>query len=407
MSVSEVTRVIKNLLEGRVGSVAVAGEAAGVKPSPSGHVYFAVKDSGALLDCVIWRSTAERLRALPKDGEKIVLRGRLSVYEPRGRYQLVVTSVAAEGGKGDLWKRFEELKERLAAEGLFAPGRKKPLPESPKVIGIVTSPGGAALRDMITILSRRAPNVRIVVSPALVQGRGAAEDVARAIRRLEDWGKADVLVVGRGGGSLEDLWAFNEEPVARAIAAAATPVVSAVGHETDFTIADFVADARAATPSEAAERIAPDQSHLRGRVAHTAMMLRRALAGLSRERRERLRSVARERLYRQPLEMFQTRWQRMDDVAERFAAAMEARLARLRSRRDVAEARLSGLSPLSVLERGYAVVLDDRGRAVVDASGLRPGAKIVARLHRGAVDAVVEKVRAPDGGEPEKTRALF
>ncbi len=248
-------------------------------------------------------------------------------------------------------------------------------------------------------------NVRIVVSPALVQGKGAAAEIARAIGILEAWGEADVLVVGRGGGSIEDLWAFNEEAVAYAIAAAKTPVVSAVGHETDFTIADFVADARAATPSEAAERIAPDQRQLRGRIAHAGLMLRRALAGLAREQRERLRGAARARLFRQPMEMLQMRWQRIDENAGRFAGAAEARLRRLENRRDVAAARLAGLSPLKALERGYAVVLDGQGKAVTDAATLRPGARMTARVHRGSIDAVVEQVRQQ--GEQETTRALF
>ncbi len=393
LSVSELTRTVKSLLEGTIGAVTVAGEAAGVKPGPSGHVYFSIKDANALLDCVLWRSTAERLRELPRNGAKVVLKGKLTVYEPRGRYQLVVSSVLADGESGDLWQQFEALKERLAQEGLFDRERKKPLPEAPKTIGIVTSPSGAALRDMLKILARRAPNLRIVLSPALVQGRGAAADIARALGALEAWGGADAVIVGRGGGSIEDLWAFNEEPVARAIAAMRTPVVSAVGHETDFTIADFVADARAATPSEAAERIAPDQSLLAGRVRHAALLLGRALSGTLREGRERLRGAARARLFRRPEELFHARRQRMDDAAERFADAAGALLRRLDARREVAAARLAGLSPLKALERGYAVVLDGAGKAVTDAATLRPGAKVTARLHRGAFDAVVEAAR--------------
>ena len=392
LTVSELTRTVKSLLEGRIGAVTVTGEAAGLKPSPSGHVYFSLKDAGALVDCVIWRSTATRLQSLPKDGTKITLRGKLTVYEPRGRYQLVVSSIVADGGKGDLWRRFEELKERLAQEGLFNRERKKPLPDSPKTVGIVTSPTGAALRDILKILARRAPNLRVVVSPALVQGQGAAEEIAQAIARLEAWGQADVLIVGRGGGSLEDLWAFNEEPVARAIAAAATPVVSAVGHETDFTIADFVADARAATPSEAAECIAPDQSHLRGRLAHSAHALTRALSGLVRERREALRGVSKSRPFRRPEEMFNPRWQQLDDLHTRFADAMGEHIREARNRRDLTETRLRGLSPLKVLERGYAVVLDGAGRAVVSAEALSEGDPIRALLHKGGLRASVTAV---------------
>ena len=397
MTVAQLTRRIKALLEGTVGSVAVEGEVSGIKASPSGHVYFSLKDSSALVDCVIWRSAATRIRELPADGTKITARGKLSVYEPRGRYQLVVTSLVSDAGKGDLWRKFEETKERLAAEGLFDPERKKPLPAQPRTVGIVTSPTGAALRDMLKILSRRAPNLRVVVSPCLVQGREAVADIVAALRRLDQWGGADVVVVGRGGGSLEDLWSFNEEAVARAIAAMRVPVVSAVGHETDFTIADFIADARAATPSEAAERIAPDQSHLRGRMAHTLVVLSRALSGAVRERRERLKGLERSPAFRRPLDMFMPKWQRLDEVMARYASAMESTLRRAGSRVELADARIRSLSPLAVLERGYAVVLNDAGGVVSDASTLKVGEKVSAILHKGRVAATVDQVE--DGAE--------
>ncbi len=403
LTVSELTRGIRTLLEGRIGAVAVKGETAGLKASPSGHVYFSLKDGAALVDCVLWRSAAQRLRHLPADGTNVTVRGKLTVYEPRGRYQLVVTSIAADSGKGDLWRRFEELKERLAAEGLFDPGRKRDLPGAPRTVGIVTSPSGAALRDMLKILARRAPNVRVVLSPSPVQGEGAAEEMARALERLDRWGGADVVIVGRGGGSLEDLWAFNEEPVARAIAAMRVPVVSAVGHETDFTIADFVADARAATPSEAAERIAPDQSQLRGRMAHAAVALSRALSGAVRERSEALRGILRRRAYRRPEELFAPRWQRLDELTGRFGTAASERLRRAANRMDVAEARLRGMSPLAVLERGYAVALDAEGRAIVDAEQVREGDRVTALLHRGSIRARVEEIRAA-GGSAERGR---
>ncbi|MCD8349624.1 MAG: exodeoxyribonuclease VII large subunit [Planctomycetaceae bacterium] len=389
LSVSELTRTIKSLLEGRIGTVSVTGEVAGIKASPSGHVYFALKDSMALVDCVIWRSAAGRLRSLPDDGAKVTVRGKLGVYEPRGRYQLIVTSIVAEKGKGDLWQQFEELKAKLAAEGLFNQDRKKPLPPAPRTIGIVTSPGGAALRDMLKILSRRSPSTRVVVSPATVQGFGAAREIVAAIERLEQWGGAEVIIVGRGGGSLEDLWCFNDEAVARAIAVAGTPVVSAVGHETDFTIADFVADARAATPSEAAEYVVPDSSHLRGRVAHAAMVLSRALGGAVRERREALRGVARCRLYRHPEDLFQGRWQRLDDTVDRMADAAAVSVRQASTRLELLEARLKGINPLAVLERGYAVVLGADGKAVTDATLVKEGDVVQARLHKGTIGARV------------------
>ncbi len=389
ISVSELTRTIKSLLEGSVGTVAVEGEVTGLKPSPSGHIYFCLKDSQALVDCVIWRSAAGRLRQLPQNGSKIVARGKLTVYEPRGRYQLVVTSIASDAGKGDLWQKFEELKQKLAEEGLFAPERKRSLPESPKTIGIVTSPHAAALRDILKILSRRAPNLRVVVSPCQVQGKDAAPDIAFALKRMDRWGGADVVIVGRGGGSLEDLWPFNEEVVARAIANMSVPVVSAVGHETDFTIADFVSDARAATPSEAAECIAPDQRQMRGRINHTAMVLSRALSGLVRERKHQLSSVARCQLYRRPMDMFQNRWQRLDDTAESMRSSMQICLSQSNRRIDVLHARMGGLSPLAVLSRGYAVVQGPDGKAILNADQVKPGDAIRALVHEGAINAIV------------------
>lgn len=389
LTVGELTRRIKALLENAAGTLTVAGEVSGIKASPSGHIYFALKDSLALIDCVIWRSAAERIGELPGDGAKVAVRGRLSVYEPRGRYQLTVTSFVADGGKGDLWRRFEEVRERLTAEGLFDQERKRPLPASPRVLGIVTSPSGAALRDILKILGRRAPDVRLVVSPCLVQGREAAADIVRALAALYRWGEADAIIVARGGGSLEDLWPFNEEIVARAIVASPVPVVSAVGHETDFSIADFAADVRAATPSEAAERIAPDRSALRGRMLHVARALARSLAGLTRERRERLIGAARRAVFRRPLDMFMPKWQGLDETAGRLGADLEERLRRAASRLELAGARLEGLSPRKILERGYAVVLDADGAAVTDASSLTEGTEISALLHKGGFLAKV------------------
>lgn len=389
LSVGELTRRIKHLLEGSVGPVAVEGEVSGLKASPSGHVYFSLKDKEALIDAVIWRSAVARIKNPPRDGDKVVARGRLAVYEPRGRYQLVVTSFAGGGDKGDLWKKFEELKERLAAEGLFAPERKKPLPAAPKTLGIVTSPGGAALRDMLKILKRRAPGLGIVVSPCLVQGAAAPADIVGALERLERWGGADLVVVGRGGGSLEDLWPFNDEAVARAIVRMSAPVVSAVGHETDFTIADFVADARAATPSEAAEMAVPDRAEQGGRLARAAVALARALSGVVRERRERLAGLAERPVFRRPGDMQMMRWQRLDDALGWLRRGMERRVSSARNRLGLTEARLAGLSPRNVLARGYALVLDSDGVVVTDAASVCPGGRVAALLHRGRLDLTV------------------
>lgn len=397
-TVTEITRRIKSLLEGTIPNISVEGEISGLKASPSGHIYFCLKDNNALIDAVVWRSAAMKLKDIPKDGEKVVARGKISVYEPRGRYQLVVTSFQTSG-KGDLWRKFEELKEKLAAEGLFDQERKVPIPESPKTIGIVTSPTGAALQDILKIVRRRAPGMKIVVSPALVQGKGSAADIASAVQKLDLWGGADVIIVGRGGGSLEDLWSFNEETVARAIASAKTPIVSAVGHETDFTIADFVADARAATPSEAAEKIAPDQNYLRGRVAHAATVLARALSGHIREQRERMSSMSRMRAYNKPLDMFMPLWQRLDDTLSDYRTIMERKLEQADNRVRLASTRLEAMSPFSVLARGYAVALDSKGKPITDSTSVHPGDKVTVEVHRGKISAAVTETCDDTDGE--------
>ncbi len=397
-TVTEITRRIKSLLEGTIPTISVEGEISGLKASPSGHIYFCLKDTNALIDAVVWRSAAVKLRDIPKDGEKVVARGKISVYEPRGRYQLVVTSFQTSG-KGDLWRKFEELKEKLAAEGLFDPERKVPIPESPKTIGIVTSSSGAALQDILKIVRRRAPGMKVVVSPALVQGKGSAEDIASAVQKLDRWGGADVIIVGRGGGSLEDLWSFNEEVVARAIAKAKTPIVSAVGHETDFTIADFVADARAATPSEAAEKIAPDQNYLRGRVAHAATVLARALSGQIREQRERLSGMSRMRAYNKPLDMFMPLWQRLDETLSDYRTIMERRLEQTDNRIRLASTRLESMSPYAVLARGYAVALDCEGKPITDSTTVHPGDKMTVKVHRGKIRATVTEMIDDTDGE--------
>lgn len=397
-TVTEITRRIKSLLEGTIPNISVEGEISGLKASPSGHIYFCLKDNNALIDAVVWRSAAMKLKDIPKDGEKVVARGKITVYEPRGRYQLVVNSFQTSG-KGDLWRKFEELKEKLAAEGLFDQERKVPIPESPKTIGIVTSPTGAALQDILKIVRRRAPGMKVVVSPALVQGKGSAADIASAVQKLDSWGGADVIIVGRGGGSLEDLWSFNEEAVARAIASAKTPIVSAVGHETDFTIADFVADARAATPSEAAEKIAPDQNYLRGRVTHAATVLARTLSGQIREQRERLSGMSRMRAYNRPLDMFMPLWQRLDETSSDYRTIMERKLDQADNRVRLASTRLEAMSPFSVLARGYAVALDSNGKPITDSTSVHPGDKVTVKVHRGKFGAAVTETYDDTDGE--------
>ena len=277
MSVSELTGELKRHIEGRFGNVFVEGEVSNFRPAGSGHIYFVLKDARSTISCVLWAVDAARLTQPVNDGDTVEVRGRIALYEPRGQYQIVVSSIRP-AGIGRLWQAFQELKERLEKEGLFDSARKRPIPRFPRKVGVVTSPTGAAIRDVLQILGRRAPHLPVLIYPVRVQGEGSAKEIAHAINRMNVVSDADVLIVGRGGGSLEDLWAFNEEIVARAIVQSAIPVISAVGHETDYTIADFVADHRAPTPSAAAELVSRSTEEAIRELNH---LRRRFLAALS------------------------------------------------------------------------------------------------------------------------------
>ncbi|MGQ0722767.1 MAG: exodeoxyribonuclease VII large subunit [Candidatus Eiseniibacteriota bacterium] len=368
-TVTELTGRIKRLLEQQWAALWVEGEVSNVRPSGAGHVYFTLKDEKASLDVVLFRTQAQRQKFRLEHGQKVRVFGSLNVYAQKGAYQINAAKIEPVG-VGELELAFRQLHARLAREGLFDPARKRPIPRMPRTVGIVTSSTGAAIRDLISVLRRRAPQVRVVLRPARVQGEGAAVDVARAVRELDEWGEADVLIVGRGGGSLEDLWTFNEEIVARAIHASRTPVISAVGHEIDQTIADFVADVRAPTPSAAAELAAPDREALLAGVTETG---RRLAAGV-------------------------TRWLRArgDRVKLRGEAAVRSGLARLleRSRLRLAGlgGRLDALSPLAILGRGYAIASSESGRILRAAGDAQPGERIEVRLARGRLGCRVEEV---------------
>ena len=430
-SVGELTEQIRRLLEKQIGQVWVSGEVTNFRAQSSGHIYFTLKDAGAQIACVLFRAETVPHRELISDGQKILLQGDLTVYEARGQYQLIVRAVELRG-IGALQIAFEKLKQKLAAEGLFAPERKRPLPRFPQRVGIVTSPRGAAIADMVQILSRRSPGIAIRLYPALVQGEGSVEDVCRGIRYFSKSGWADLVIVGRGGGSLEDLWTFNHEAVARAIADCATPVVSAVGHETDVTIADFVADLRAPTPSAAAELVVPDTKDLLERVANCrgkcAQAMRYRLAMLERrlrrqgtERalnllhrrigrglqqtdeieyrmRERMRAVieSRERSRRAldaRLRRFDIRprlaagARRLETARLTLAQVLRLGLAKRSARLDQLTARLSQLSPLLILQRGYAIVSNPRG---IVKEPQPAGERIHIRVARGEFDATAE-----------------
>jgi len=432
--VSELLKAVRLTLESRFADVRVEGEVSGLKRSGNGHVYFALKDADAALDCVMYAREASRLKFTLEEGMAVRCRGRLTLYEARGKFQMTVEKVEPTGA-GALALAFEQLKQRLGAEGLFDTARKRPLPFLPRRIGVVTSASGAVIRDIVRIAHRRFP-IPILLAPTPVQGDGAALGIAAGIRRLEAIADVDVIIVARGGGSLEDLWAFNEEPVARAIFACRVPVISAVGHETDFTIADFVADLRAPTPSAAAERAVPVRDDLTAELGLLRRRGGRALAEAARRARHELER-ARGRLG-DPRRLLDERRQRLDDhvertrrvLARRLAAAradlrgVEGRLHRAHPHRRIAEQRhalaamrhrmevamqpalvkrrhaieaacgkLEALSPMRVLERGFSLTQRADGHVVTSAADVRAGEKITLRVHDGGIDATVDGTR--------------
>lgn len=389
-TVAQLTRAIKEVLEGEFTSVWVEGEISNYLHHTSGHRYFTLKDSEAQLKAVIWKFSASGLSFQPKDGLKVRAFGDITLYEKGGYYQLRVIRLLPQG-KGSLEEQFQRLKAKLAAEGLFDEERKRAIPQYPQAIGIVTSPTGAAVRDILNICRRRAPMVRLILRPTKVQGDGAAEDIADAIREFNQFGAVDTLIVGRGGGSLEDLWAFNEETVARAIFASEIPVISAVGHEIDFSIADFVADLRAATPSAAAELATFDATKL---VETILAATQRLTAGLRRHadrRRERWQMLQRSQVFAQPLMILEPFAQQRDEAVTALTRGIELQQLRTRNHYERLADRLQALSPLRVLERGYAVVRRrDDSRLVKSAGALKSGDEIAIEFVDGRRDATIE-----------------
>ncbi|MEC7946132.1 MAG: exodeoxyribonuclease VII large subunit [Myxococcota bacterium] len=389
LTVSQLTRAISEALASGVGPCRVEGEVASFTAARSGHWYFDLKDEGAVLSCVMFRGRNRTLPAPPRVGDRIVVAGALDVYAPRGRYNLIVRTLA-RAGAGDLQARLEALKRKLAAEGLFDPSRKRPLPSIPRGIGVVTSATGAALHDILKVLRRRFPGVPVYLAASRVQGSEAPREIIAAIALLNAHAKADVLIVGRGGGSQEDLMAFNDESVARAIAASGIPVVSAVGHEVDVSIADLVADARAATPSHAAELVVPEREGLLLVLDDLDLRLRNGVARLLAQRRDRLGTLVLRHPRRQIADARQRVAQHAGDLRRTWVHDQRRRHVAVRG----AAGRLEALSPVAVLGRGYAVALHE-GRAVKDPTALQEGAELEVRLHAGSVDATVTRVR-PD-----------
>jgi exodeoxyribonuclease VII large subunit len=406
LTVSQLTNSIRIALESRFAAVWVEGEISNFKDHSSGHWYFTLKDEHAQLRAKCFRSTNIRIRFRPANGLKVRARGKLSVYAPRGEYELVIDALDPVGA-GALRIAFEQLRDRLQAEGLFAKELKRPLPVFPRRVGIVTSPTGAAIRDILNVISRRTRTVHVLFSPARVQGDLAGPDIARAIRFINQYHEralnegrvadaVDVLIVGRGGGSTEDLWAFNTEEVARAIRKSVIPVISAVGHETDFTIADFAADLRAATPSAAAEIVAAREDQICSALDN----LGRQLVRLTRFQVVNLRARVQEQALSQAFDEVKSRLNnaraRFDAASSSCDAAMELKLQEGRERLALAAASLDALSPLGVLQRGYAIAQDASGRLLRDAAMVAEGDAVSVRLAKGRLNARVESKEVTD-----------
>lgn len=435
LSVSELNHQARHLLESSFMQVWVEGELSSFSRPSSGHWYFSLKDRKCQVRCAMFRGFNQRVRAIPKEGDQVRIRGKVTLYENRGDFQIIVEHIEP-AGLGALQQAFEELKRKLQGEGLFDAAGKKPIPALPRHIGVVTSPTGAAIHDILTVLSRRCPAIPVTLYPTAVQGKAATNDIVRAIEQAQNHGVADILIIGRGGGSLEDLWCFNEEAVARAIAACRIPTVSAVGHEVDITIADFVADLRAPTPSAAAEKISPDQNQWLRQLSDQELRLtnsaRRALKRLS----VQLEHLA-ARL-RDPRRELQEKAQRMDDLELRLGKAMKQKLERwevraghlaqrltmqspqkhlstsretlgrieerlfsatrlsIRQQRDRMEhlaQTLHVVSPLATLGRGYSIVRGPTGEIIRDSASLSPGDRVSARVARGEIEAEVTSVK--------------
>ena len=387
LSVSQLLRSARDMLERRFPLQWIAGEISNLRPAASGHLYFTIKDEAAQVDCVMFRSRAAALDWEPADGLRVEVRALVTLYEPRGRFQLNVEGMR-RAGLGPLYERFLKLKEKLAREGLFDAHLKRPIPDHPRQIGVVTSLAAAALRDVLTTLRRRNPSIPVVVYPAPVQGEGAAAKLAQALAAASRRAECDVLLLVRGGGSIEDLWQFNEEALARAIRACAIPVVVGVGHETDFTIADFAADERAPTPTAAAELVSPSLEALRGRIAETALRLSRQTTRRLEYAMQAVDALARRLVH--PAERLRALHQNLIHLAKRLSSATARLLEQFTAQVNVAHKTIASLDPTAVLGRGYSITRSAGGALLRDASKAGVGERIVTTLAKGILESEVK-----------------
>lgn len=398
LTVTQLNMYIKSCFEsdGNLNSVFLSGEISNfTNHYRSGHLYFSLKDEKCAIKAVMFAQSARRIRFAPQDGMKVIVRGRVSVYEVSGQYQFYVDDMQPDG-LGALNLAYEQLKQKLSAEGLFDPDRKRPIPKFPNRIGVITSPTGAAVQDICQILARRYPLAEVVLCPVLVQGEGAAAQIADAVARFHRVPGVDVLIVGRGGGSIEDLWAFNEEIVARAVAGSKIPVISAVGHETDFTICDFAADLRAPTPSAAAELATPDSAELLGAVAAQQVRLRQAEEQKLASLQGGLEALFLRRAFHRPLELVEAQRMRVDDLSDSLCKGAGKVFAGAQAGFSALAGKLEALSPLGVLARGYSVAYHG-DKILMDAESVEAGDEIALRLKDGWLDCTVEQKRQNPG----------
>ncbi len=393
LTVTQLTNYIKSSLEQdrNLMKITVTGELSNYKIHSAGHHYFTLKDDGAVISCVMFRSDASRIRFTPENGLKVVLSGRIGVFAKSGQYQIYVSDMQPDG-IGALYMAFEQLKEKLGNEGLFDKSNKKPIPKYPKRIALVTSPTGAAVRDMIQILGRRWPLADVLVCPVLVQGTDAAPSIAAMIKRVDEAGLADVIIVGRGGGSIEDLWAFNEEITARAIFACRTPIISAVGHEPDFTISDFVADVRAATPSNAAELAVRDRDEVLGELEGYRTAMYSAMQKKLKLMHAKLDSVASRKIMSSPYEYLNERKMLVNLFQTRIISAEEKIISSKQREFSSLAASLDAMSPLKVLSRGYSAVRSG-SRVITSAAQLKTGQELTIAFSDGEAECAVQKIK--------------
>lgn len=392
-SVSDLNLKVKSLLqrEDDLQSVWVKGEISNFTHYQEKHMYFVLKDEKSEINCAMFRSHNKDIEFEPEEGMEVLCRGDIGLFVPRGQYQLVVKEMMV-GGKGELYLAYEQLKEELEEEGLFDDEHKKDLPFLPKKIGIVTSEEGAALRDMVKVLKQRFENVDIFLAPALVQGEGSADSIVESIRLL-DRKDLDVIIVGRGGGSIEDLWSFNEEKVARTIFEAETPIVSAVGHETDFLISDFVADARAPTPTGAAELVVPLRSELEQQMEHQKRRAKRALSNIIRNYEEKLQSIKERSVFRRPEVLLEDSYQKLDSNIEKLQTSIERRLEESEQRLKGQKERLKALGPLQTMQRGYSIVTDEEGEVITSVEKVEKEELIDVNVSDGCIEAETKEVK--------------